>query len=88
MTPFTEAERELSRAIELHPRWPVDPIHAFAIVQEEIGEAQKALIDYVYHGKGTREEIRTEAIQAMATLARFIDAIDNAKYEYKDGYGD
>ncbi|UQZ90728.1 hypothetical protein C4J81_16555 [Deltaproteobacteria bacterium Smac51] len=41
---------ELHRATLKHPGWPIDPVHATAILAEECGEVTKASIDYFYFG--------------------------------------
>lgn len=71
----TAVQDELSRARRLHPDWPIDPVHAAAIVAEEAGELVRAVLRYVYEGKSILE-VRTEAVQVGAMAARFIEHLD------------
>jgi NTP pyrophosphatase (non-canonical NTP hydrolase) len=79
---FAEIVNELERATEKFPTWPTDALHAFAIVNEEVGELQKELLQFTYEPhKSTRESIREEAIQLAAMAARFLISLD--RYEYQ-----
>lgn len=83
MTIYRDILAELSRAIEKFPTWPTDPIHAVAVIAEEVGELQKSVLESVYEPyKGSREEIRAEAVQAAAMLIRFLYSFDGKRYEY------
>jgi NTP pyrophosphatase (non-canonical NTP hydrolase) len=74
---------EVERAEEKFPRWPVDPIHALAIIQEEVGELTKAVFEASYGTPGFDEfaHIDDEAIQVAASILMFLKHTD--KYEYK-----
>lgn len=75
-------EMELCRAKGMFPDWPTDPIHAFAIVAEEFGEAAKEVLQLTYEPtKSTVERIRTETIQLAAMCHRFLESLD--RYEFK-----
>ncbi len=64
---------ELDRARARYPRWPADLIHAAAIASEESGEVVKAVNNYVWqHGDDSMDDIRKEAIQAIAMWVRFL----------------
>jgi len=63
---------ELERARRLYPEWPADLVHAAAVVSEEVGEVTKGCNDLYWHQRGTVDDIRTEAIQAIAMLLRFL----------------
>lgn len=68
---------ECERAFQLYPLWPVDPIHAAAIVAEESGELVQAALDHTYsalnHKNGnTLYRCRQEAIQTAAMAVRFL----------------
>lgn len=65
---------ELTRAESLHPNWPSDPIHAVAVLVEEVGElTQKCLQATHEPRKGvTIDEVREEAVQAAAMGLRFL----------------
>jgi NTP pyrophosphatase (non-canonical NTP hydrolase) len=79
-------EAEVARAIGKFPTWPTDPIHAAAVLAEECGELQKAVLEAVYEpAKGSRQNIRTEAIQAAAMCLRFIASLDSDSYEWQPG---
>lgn len=74
-------EDEVDRAERLHPKWPVDPIHAAAIVAEESGELQRAAVQSVYEpAKGKRGDIETEAIHTAATCVRLLANMSRYKY--------
>jgi hypothetical protein len=75
--PLDEVVTEINRAVKKFPRWPTDPIHAAAVVAEECGELQKAVLEAVYEPhKGSRKNIRNEAIQTAAMCIRFLDSFD------------
>ena len=74
---LTDIRAEVARAKVKFTRWPSDPIHAAAIIAEECGEIQKAVLEAVYEPhKGSRKNIRKEAIQAAAMCVRFIESLD------------
>lgn len=69
---------ELGRAIEKHPWWPTDPLHAIAIVVEEVGEVNRELVMLTYEPeKTTQQRVIDEARQAMAMTARFYMSIEH-----------
>ena len=73
---------ELERAEDKFPGFPVDPIHALAVVQEEVGETQKAILQAIYEpGKSDMHDVRNEAVQMAAMSVRFLLNIHN--YEFK-----
>lgn len=78
-----KAHNEVVRATQQHPRWPKDPIHAMAVLGEEYGELNKALLQHIYepHKEVTREDIEEEAVQTAAMALRFLANLDN--YEFK-----
>ena len=64
---------ELERARRLYPAWPADLVHAAAVASEEMGEVVKSCNSYYWQqGSDTVDDIRTEAIQAIAMLLRFL----------------
>lgn len=74
---------ELEKAILKFPTWPTDPLHAVAVVNEEIGELNKAILQYVYEPhKADGDEVRKEAIQAAAMTLRFLISLDQLAYVY------
>lgn len=85
-SPVADAEiyAELERAIAKFPTWPTDPLHAVAVVNEECGELNKAILQAVYEPhKSGAGEVRSEAIQAAAMAIRFVRSLD--VYEYAPG---
>lgn len=62
---------ELEKARAKHPQWPVDVIHAAAILAEEAGEVVKAALDMTYDG-GSVEDVRTELAQTGAMCLRML----------------
>ena len=62
---------EYSRAIDLHPYWPDDIIHAVSIMNEESGESIRAALNYEYEDQSI-EEIKKEVIQTAAMCIRVL----------------
>lgn len=70
-------QEEVERAMRLFPEWPTDPVHAAAIVAEECGELQKAVLEAVYEPhKMSRNNVPIEAVQTAAMCIRFLACID------------
>ena len=63
------------------PTWPSHALHAIAVVNEEIGELNKAILPIEPHKSG--HEVRSEAIQAAAMAIRFVRSLD--RYNYAAG---
>ena len=84
-TPLQLTIAEWEKACAKFPQWPTDPFHALTVVGEEIGELNKALLQYVYepHKCVTIDDIRAEAVQTAAMALRWIASID--RYEFKQG---
>jgi len=73
---------EVSAATTKFPTWPTDPLHAMAVVGEEVGELQKAVLQAVYEPhKSNPDDVRAEAIQVAAMAFRFLLSLDEYKYE-------
>ena len=73
---------ERRKACIKFPKWQTDPIHALAVIQEEIGELTQAVLDTVYGGPhGGVDKINAEASQAGAMLVRFLENM--SAYNYK-----
>lgn len=69
---------ELKRATEKFPTWPNDPLHAIGMVNEEVGELNKAILQAVYEpskNQNGRKDVAKEAVQAAAMLMRFIGSL-------------
>lgn len=78
-----EVITELQRATEKFPTWPTDPLHAVAILGEEYGELNKAVLQSIYEPhKSSPDEVREEAIQTAAMALRFLLSLD--KYDYRE----
>jgi len=76
-----EVQAEVARARGKFPDWPTDPVHAAAIVAEECGELQQAVLQVVYEPhKSTSVNVRIEAIQTAAMCLRFLASLD--RYEW------
>lgn len=69
---------EYNKAIQKHPGWPTDVIHASAIVAEESGELTRAALHHTYEN-GSLEAAKKEAIQTAVTAIRFLEELD--RYE-------
>lgn len=81
---FSQVEDEMERAVRKFPTWPTDPLHALAIVQEEMGELQKEVLQFCYEPhKCSPEAITTEAFQLAAMALRFLASLD--RYIYRPG---
>ncbi len=75
---------ELSRALVKFPTWPTDPMHALAVLQEEVGELTKEVVQLTYEPhKSNLEAVRKEAAQTAAMALRFLASIDD--YEFTPG---
>jgi len=67
--------QELYRSCEVQPEgWPTCAFTATSIIQEELGELSKALLDYKYNASGEVQaaDIYTEAIQLAAMAIKFL----------------
>lgn len=65
---------ELGKAKKKHPNWPHDLLHQIAIVNEESGEATKAVLHYAYEN-GSEEDIKKELIQTAAMCIRMLSKL-------------
>jgi len=84
MNLIDEVKVELDRATKKFPTWPTDPLHALAVLGEEYGELNKAMLQLTYEPtKSTKEEVRAEAIQTAAMALRLAMSLD--RYEYTPG---
>jgi hypothetical protein len=63
--------QELRRAEEKHPSFPIDPVHASAIIAEECGELTQAALQYYYDDKPGARMV-DEAVQVGAMAIRFV----------------
>ena len=70
---------EVERAMQKHPAWPNDPVHAAAIVSEEAGELTRAANRFYCRDYGTVEEMEKEAVQTGAMAYRFLLNLETYK---------
>jgi hypothetical protein len=72
---------ELHRSYKEHPLWPLDPIHAAAILTKKTGELVKAALDWMYHSDDLRrdwDQMAHEAASCAAMGLRFL--LESEKY--------
>jgi len=62
---------ELERAERKFPSWPIDAVHAAAIVCEEAGELQQAALQFTYEN-GADHKMFAEAVHVGAMALRFL----------------
>lgn len=77
---------ELEVAITKHPHWPTDILHQWAIVQEEVGEVQKEVLQLMYDTSAAAtpyklHKVREEARQVAATCLRFLAHLEIDRIE-------
>lgn len=80
-TILQQIKNELVRAIAKFPTWPDDPLHAMAVVNEEIGELNQAVLQVVYEEVDV-DHVWEEALQSAAMLFRFLDSLDKNRYRF------
>jgi len=74
---------ELDRAMRKFPTWPTDPLHALAVLGEEYGELQRAVLQHTYEPeKATQTEVRAEATQTAAMALRLLLSLDRYVYAH------
>lgn len=79
---FEAVEQELKKATEKFPQWPDQGLHALAILGEEFGELNKAMLQMTYEPNlVTPEHVKKEAIQTAAMAIRLIMSLP--EYEYR-----
>lgn len=80
----TLVDAEMTRAVEKFPEWPTDPLHASAVLDEEVGELKKSVLQLCYEPhKSSHEDVKAEAVQVAAMAIRFLMSLD--KYKYSEG---
>lgn len=76
---------ELESAVAKFPTWPTDPIHALAVLGEEFGELDKAVLQSIYEPeKSNPDDVLEEAIQTAAMAIRFLISLDRYEYRRQD----
>lgn len=74
---------ELRRALAKFPTWPTDPLHAIAVVNEEVGDLNKELLQLTYEPHKVKPEgVHTEAVQSAAMTLRFLASM--GRYEFRE----
>lgn len=76
MKKYSIIDDELKRAEAKHPNYPEDMFRQLAIMNEEAGEATKAVLHYHYEN-GSLEDVKVELVQTAAMCMRMIESIDN-----------
>ena len=71
---YTLIDAELTKAKQKHPDYPDDMFRQVAIINEESGEATKAVLHYHYEN-GSIEDIKKELIQAAAMCMRMLEKL-------------
>ena len=70
--------REMTRAEEIHPNYPMDPLRQTALMCEEAGEALKAALDLTRPiGSATayRRRLRRETVQTAVMAIKLLEAL-------------
>lgn len=71
---------EMEKAARKFPTWPIRGTDAAAIVAEECGELQRAVLQATYEGGGL-EAVRDEAIQTAAMALQFLLNLPDTRFE-------
>jgi hypothetical protein len=77
-TAITKILAEVRRAEKKFQLFPIDPVHAAAIIVEESGELQQAALQLTYE-HGTFDALEKEAVQVGAMAIRFLESIEAMK---------
>lgn len=81
---ISKVTTEIDHAFRKFPTWPNDPPHALAVLGEEYGELNKAVLQATYEPeKSNPDNVREQAIQTAAMALRFLISLD--RYEYQEG---
>src|SRR5262252_2117897 len=72
--------REMVKAGRKFPDWPTRGTDAAAIVAEECGELQQAVLQATYEG-GSVDAVRKEAIQTAAMALQFLFNLPATKFD-------
>ena len=79
--PIKKIFEELQKAEDKFPGFPVDPVHAAAILAEEAGELVQAALDYYYGREPNKVRMGKEAALVGAMAIRFLLNIDHYERE-------
>lgn len=78
---YNEVRKELEFALNKFPTWPTRALDAVAVLNEEVGELNKEVLQMTYEPhKTNKDEIKKEAIQAAAMTFRFLLSLDDYDY--------
>lgn len=77
---IAEIIAELDKATRKFPTWPTRGTDAAAIVAEECGELQQAVLQATYEG-GSVEAVRKESIQAAAMAIQFFLNLPDLRFD-------
>jgi lysyl-tRNA synthetase class I len=84
MITIKDIEVELDRATAKFPTWPNDPFHALAILAEEVGELQKAVLQMAYETHlASVADVRKEAVQTVAMAIRWLVNFERGNYNFE-----
>jgi hypothetical protein len=75
-----EIAREIAKATRKFPTWPTRGTDAAAIVAEESGELQQAVLQATYEG-GSADTVRKEAIQTAAMAIQFLLNLPDTRFD-------
>lgn len=67
-------DKELNRAKKIHSEYPQNMYVQLAILQEEVGEVTKAVLDF-HDNKDSLVHIQEELVQTAAMCMRMIEAL-------------
>ena len=68
---FELVQAEIDRAERLYPAWPPNIFEQMAVVNEEAGEATRAVLHYKREN-GSLQDVKTELIQTCAVCIRML----------------
>jgi hypothetical protein len=70
--------KELKKARDKHPVFPIEPTAVVAIVTEEVGEAAKEAVELTWARKDDPTNLYTELAQTAVTCIRGISSVSMA----------
>lgn len=83
-TAYEAVRKELDFALRKFPTWPTRGLDAVAVLNEEVGELNKEVLQMTFEPHKTdKSKIRKEAEQAAAMALRFLISLD--AYDYSAG---
>jgi NTP pyrophosphatase (non-canonical NTP hydrolase) len=71
---YEPIDAELNKAKKKHPNYPLDHFKQLSIIQEELGEAFQATLQYHDEG-GDFSKIKKELIQTAAMCMRMLESL-------------